>query len=99
MNVDQAQSAVSISAFLVAAVYGYRKLTESATGSTTVAPVGHFLVGFGFAYISLSVVAQFAPELGGMFAVLVATADILANGQALTGDITRVLQTTKTATS
>jgi hypothetical protein len=88
MTTDQAQSAVSISALVVASVFAYRKLTEATTqGSISAAPWGHFVLGFGFVYVTLSIVAQAAPELGGMSAVLVAAGDVLANGKSVAGDI------------
>jgi hypothetical protein len=93
MTTEQAQSAVTLSAFVVASVFAYRKLTSGQPNTA------HFVIGFGFAYITLSIVAQAAPELGGMFAVLVATGDLLANGQALLGDLQTGLKTTTAATS
>lgn len=97
MSPQQAQTAVALSAFVVASIFAYRKLTEQQLKSSTVPNTGHFVIGFGFAYIILSLIAQAAPELGGMFAVLVATGDIIANGKPLINDLTRGLQTTKTA--
>ncbi len=95
MTTDQAQSAVSISALVVAAVFGYRKLTEATTqGNVSAAPWAHFVIGFGFVYVSLAVVAQAAPELGGMFAILIAAGDVLANGKSVAGDITNSLTAT-----
>lgn len=97
MNGQQAQSAVTLSAFVVASVFAYRKLTAGSSGS---APnTGHFVIGFGFTYITLSIIAQAAPELGGMFAVLVAVGDLLANGTALIGDLQTGLKTTAAATT
>lgn len=94
MNTNQAQSAVTLSAFVVGGVYLYRKMTETSSGKGTVPPVAHFVIGFGFVFIALSLVAQGAPELGGMFAVLVATGDLLANGTSLVDDLTGALKTT-----
>lgn len=98
MTVDQAQNAVSLSAFTVASVFAYRKLVEPATQSKTTPAVGHFVIGFGFTYIVLSLLAQAAPEIGGMFAILVATGDVLANGNGLLKDLTGALGAAKTAT-
>lgn len=95
MNQQQAQSAVSISAFVVAAIYAYRRLVESSTTAKPAASTGHFVIGFGFTYTTLAVLAQGAPELGGMFAILVVVGDILTNGKALTADITTNLNRTK----
>jgi hypothetical protein len=90
MNQQQAQTAVSVSAVLVAGMYAYRKLTESKPSSST----GHFVIGYGFTFLTLSVLAQAAPALGGMFAVLVATGDVLVNGQALFKDLNGALAAT-----
>jgi hypothetical protein len=98
MTTDQAQSAVTLSAFTVAGVFAYRKLVEPKPKGTS-PPTSHFVVGFGVVFVSLAVIAQAAPELGGMFAVLVAVGDLLANGQAIAKDITNALGVAKTATS
>ena len=99
MNTNQAQSAVTLSAFVVGGVYFYRKMTEASGGKGSVPPVAHFVIGFGFVFIALSLVAQGAPELGGMFAVLVATGDLLANGTSLVDDLTGALKHTSAATT
>lgn len=98
MSTDQAQSAVSLSAFVVAIVFGYRKLVEQGIqGGSGVPTTGHFVIGFGFTYVLLSLVAQGAPTLGGMMAILVATGDVLANGKPLLTDINQALKATQTA--
>ncbi|HET7047874.1 MAG TPA: hypothetical protein VFI54_06340 [Solirubrobacteraceae bacterium] len=94
MNQDQAQTAVSVSAFVVAAIWAYRKLTEGPTGASSVPNAGHFIVGYGFTFVSLALMAQAAPAFGGMFAILVATGDTLANGQALVSDLAAALNRT-----
>lgn len=98
MTSDQAQSAVSISAFVVAAIWGYRKLVEKTTSSKTTAPTSHFVIGFGFAFIALSLLAQATPALGGMLAIGVATTDALVNGTQLTRDLQGALGDTASAT-
>lgn len=99
MNRIEAQAAVSLSAFWVAGIFAYRKLSEPIT-QTTPAPssTAHFVIGFGFTYVLLSIIAQAAPALGGMFAVLVATGDTLANGKPLFADVQKALSATSTAT-
>lgn len=52
-----------------------------------VAPVGKFLIGFAFAYMTISVIAMFAPGFGAMLAILLATGSVLANGLALFTDV------------
>lgn len=92
MNVDQAQNAVTGSAVLVAGVYAYRKLIETPPTSSSTA---HFVIGYAFTFITLAVLAQAAPELGGMLAILVAAGDFLTNGLSLTKDLTGALNATK----
>ena len=99
MSTEQAQSAVTLSAFLVAAVFAYRKLIEKTASSSTVPATGHFVIGFGFTYVLLSLFAQGAPTFGGMMAILVATGDLLVNGQPLAADITAALKATQSATA
>jgi ABC-type uncharacterized transport system permease subunit len=99
VNVEQAQSAVSLSAFIVAGVFGYRKLVEAGGATQGVPSTGHFVVGFGFVYVLLSLMAQGAPTFGGMMAILVAVGDLLANGKPLVDDVTKALKATQTATS
>ena len=95
MNQLKAQGAITVSAMVVTIVYGYRKLVEK---NNTSPPTAHFIIGFGFVFISLSVVAMAAPEIAGGMAVLIATADLLANGQALIKDYQGVLTDTAKAT-
>lgn len=89
MNESQAQTAVSISALIVAGTYGYRRLVEPQKG--TAPPTAHFVIGFGFTYIVLAVIAEAAPPVGGMFAILIAVGDFLANGASLLSDLTGTL--------
>lgn len=100
MTTQQAQSAVSLSAFVVAGVYAYRKLAEKGTsGTVTAAPLSHFVLGYGFTFIGLSLFAQAAPDFGGMMAVLVAAADLLVNGNKIVSDLTTGLKNTGGASS
>lgn len=103
MTKDQAQTAVAGSALIVGGIYAYRKLVEGAEVATTPKPkggkatdligygtpppVGQFITGWGFVFLLLALVAQASPNLGGSFAILVATGDILGNGIALTDDL------------
>lgn len=92
MSRPGAQTAVVLSMFWVALVFGYRKVTE---GTVSSAPAtAHFVIGFGFASIVLSLMAQAAPSLGGMMAILVATGDTLANGKQIFSDVSGALQST-----
>jgi hypothetical protein len=99
VNRAGAQTAVALSAFWVALLFGYRKLATGAIVDPKQIPsTAHFLIGFGFTYIVLAMIAQAAPPAGGMFAVLVATGDTLANGQAIFADVQTGLKATSTAT-
>jgi len=70
MTESQAQTAVTGSALVVALIFAYRKLVEpaaSASGSSTrtAAPnTGHFVIGFGFTYLTLAILAQAARRDG-----------------------------------
>jgi hypothetical protein len=91
MSITDAQTAVSISAMVVAGAYVYRKLSEP-TSST---PTAHFVIGFAFTFVTLAVLAEAAPAVGGPLAVLVAAGDVLTNGTALFKDLTGALAATK----
>jgi len=58
-----------------------------------------FIVGFGFVFFSLSVIALPAPELAKMFAVLIAVGTTLANGTQFLNDINSGVSTTTTLES
>ncbi len=94
MNSDQAHDAVTLSAMTVAGVYTYRKLVESKPSS----PTSHFVIGFGFVYVTLAVLADEAPALGGMLALLIAVSDLLVNGVAIIGDLSDALKATAAVT-
>lgn len=52
---------------------------------------GQFLVGFGFTFFVLSIVAMGAPELAASFAVLVAVGTTLTNGYSLFTDVNKAV--------
>lgn len=54
-------------------------------------PLSHFIVGFGFAYLAIAVLAQADPALGGGLAVLVATTTLLTNGVQIFSNVERQL--------
>lgn len=101
MTREQAETAVAGSALIVGGIYSYRKLVESSLNQTPKTsnrfarelgygpppPVGRFITAWGFVYILIALVAQASPNLGGSFAVLLATGDILGNGVALADDV------------
>lgn len=102
MNSEQAENAVIVSSLIVAGIYMFRKLTEPAIPPTskhsaaTLPSVGRFVTGWGFAFLVISAIAEASPGLGGAFAILAATGDILVNGAALTTDINSKLGTPPT---
>lgn len=67
-------------------------------GFGTPANVGKFITAWGFVFFVLSIVTEAAPGLGGAFAILAATGDILANTCQVTHDIGTKLSTTSTNT-
>lgn len=96
MSRDQAEKAVTISALIVAAVYGYRRLTEATSSPVTLKKLagvgdlpalGAFATAWGFTFLVIAGIAEASPAFGGAFAILVATADLLGNTPALTKDI------------
>ena len=97
MTTDGAQSTVTGSALVVGGVYAYRKLVES-SGSAPAAPVSHFVIGFGFVFLTVSVIAQAAPSLGAMLAILIAVGDVVASGTDLASKLSGTLKATQTAT-
>jgi hypothetical protein len=82
-----------ISAVITLGIYAYRRLAGdgAAPGKLTnvvsqkpPVPLGQFATAWGFTYLIVSVMAEAAPGLGGGFAILIMTADLLANaGQLL----------------
>lgn len=97
MNRSQAETAVTGSALVVGGIYVYRRLSETdaqvsaakglrlkqLAGAGPVLPVGPFVVGWGFTFLVLALLAQVDPRLGGNLAILVATGSILTNGEQL----------------
>ena len=96
MDRDTAERWVTISAMVVAGIYAYRRLIEpTATpvtgkqlaGLGSPAPLGAFATAWGFTYLVVSVMATAAPGLGGAFAILIATGDLLTNSASLFADV------------
>jgi hypothetical protein len=95
MSPASAEGWVTTSALIVLAVYGYRRLTETATakvslksvaGVGALPPLGQFVTAWGLTYIIVSVIAQSSPGGGGGFAILIMTVDLLTNAQSVFGD-------------
>lgn len=96
------EATILTSAIVVGAVWGYRKLVEPhasapATGSLRAlagvevapAPTAQFIPAFAFTYLSLSVIGVGLPDLAKGIAILLATADLLANGLVVFNDISK----------
>jgi hypothetical protein len=96
MSRDTAERAVTISAFVVAAVYAYRSFTEPSAPPPTVKklagvgelpPLGSWATAWGFMFLVIAIVTEAAPGLGAAFAILVATGDLLTNTSNLVKDV------------
>ena len=98
MTPQGAERAVTTSALIVAGVYIYRRLTEGSgtsggskaaqlLGQGSPPSVGTFITAWGAAFLMMSIAAQASPGLGGSFAILAATADVLSNGQQIFNDV------------
>jgi len=88
---------VVISALVVIAVYGYRRITEASQqgglsniiGQGPPVPLAEFATAWGFVFFLIALVTEAAPGLGGSFAILVAAGDLLANTGSITADVTK----------
>lgn len=111
MNQQQAETAVTASALVVGGIYVYRRLSETdvqltnahglrlkqLAGNGPVMPAGPFIVGWGFTFLVISIMAQASPSLGGNFAILVAAGAVLGNGVAVSKDLQKRLGAGQTA--
>lgn len=114
MDASTAERWVTISALIVAAIYGYRRVTEQPSTPVTAGkligngppvPLGAFATAWGFTFLVVAIMAEAAPGLGGAFAILIATGDALTNSASVFADIgkqetpsTQQASTTATAT-
>jgi hypothetical protein len=96
MSQATAERWVTISAVTVAGIYTYRRLVEPSTPPATVKklmgvgelpPLGSWATAWGFTFLVVSVMAEASPGLGGGFAILIMTADILTNSASLFADV------------
>ena len=78
---------------------GKSQLQTLAGMSVHPAKPAEFIVGFGFVFFSLSVIALPAPDLAKWFAVLIAVGTTLANGSQLFTDINAGVSTATTLES
>lgn len=63
-------------------------------GFGEVAPLGRFIVGFGFSWLVLSLVEAGSPKLAGYMALLIATGSVIGNGYQVSADVSWQLQNT-----
>lgn len=98
MTSQGAEKAITSSALIVAGIYIYRRMTEGSgapsgskaaqlLGRGSPPSVGTFVTAWGAAFLVISIMATASPGLGGSFAILAATADVLSNGQQIFGDV------------
>lgn len=96
MDQATAERWVTISALTVAGVYAYRRLIEPSgppatlkklVGVGELPPLGAWATAWGFTFLVVSVIAEAAPGLGGAFAILIMTGDLLANGSSVFADV------------
>jgi hypothetical protein len=95
MDQATAERWVTISALVVLGVYAYRRVRQPAQpgslknvfGAGAPVPLGQFVTAWGVTYLVIAIMASASPGLGGSFAVLVMTADLLNNMSGLTAAI------------
>lgn len=107
MDQGTAEKWVTISALVVAVVYAYRRLTEATSTPITLqklvgignpVPLGSFATAWGFTFLTVAIIAEAAPGLGGALAILIATGDLLTNSSNVLSDVTSLeAKTTKAA--
>jgi hypothetical protein len=99
MSKDTADRWVTTSALIVIGVYAYRRFTSTSTptqkgtaknllGASPLPPLGQFVTAWGFVFLVCALMAEAEPGLGGGFAVLIATGDLLTNTSAITTAVT-----------
>lgn len=82
MSPAKAQQLVITSAAVVAGVYAYRRY-----GGQTQASLGTFVTAWGTIFFILALGVEVAPGPAGAMALLVMTADLLANTTGLAGQV------------
>jgi hypothetical protein len=61
--------------------------TEQFFGKGEAPPASRFIVGWGFTFLTLSLVVGMSPELAGYFAILIAVGSLLGNGAQVFEDV------------
>jgi hypothetical protein len=108
MDHATAERWVTISAATVAGIYAYRRLIEPSTPPATVKKLmgvgelpllGSWATAWGFTFLVVAIMAEASPGLGGSFAILIMTADILTNASNLFADVGKQQGTASANTS
>jgi hypothetical protein len=98
MSRSTAERWVVISAIVTLGIYAYRRLAGDPAQPGKLAnivsqkppvPLGQFATAWGFTYLIIAVMAEAAPGLGGGFAILVMTSDLLANAGSLLSEVAK----------
>lgn len=89
---DKATGQLTLAALVVFSLFMYRKFTGQTQTS-----LGHFFIGFFFVFGALAAVSTGAPELAGLFALLIMAGDLLKNGQAVATGVTKSLKSSAPA--
>jgi hypothetical protein len=90
-TVESANGMIKIAAFVVGGVYMFRRFTEATAeqekASTSLTPLGQFVIAWGTVFLTLSIIAPAAPTLAGNMALLLMIASLLANGIQVSKDL------------
>jgi hypothetical protein len=98
MSQQTAERWVTISAVTVAGVYVYRRMTEPTSQPATLPKLlgigelpalGAWATAWGFTFLVVAVMAEASPGLGGGFAILIMTADLMTNASSIFGDVSK----------
>ncbi len=86
-----ANSMIRLAALAIGGIYLYRRFTEGTAeelkASTTIAPLGQFVIGWGVVFFGLSLLAPAAPTLAGNIALLTVVGSVLTNGTQISKDL------------
>lgn len=92
MDSASARKWVVISALVVAGVWGYRHVRQSASdpaeAGKTMLAFPEFITAWGAVYFTLAMIAEATPRFAGAMAILIMTADGLTQGKQVIADVT-----------
>lgn len=109
----RAQQWILVAAILTGVIYGFRRVVEPASGSSSpssgklarLAGAGappdleHWAVSYGAAFLMLSVLSLGAPELAASIAAMAVAGNLLANGTTIAADLAGLEGTPLTTTA